>query len=76
MAATGKTVRSTVLLPERVHREVQALASANDVSAAWVVRQAILLYLSSRSGQTEVAARSGAGRGDRPASRSAEKSSE
>lgn len=54
VAATGKTVRSTVLLPERVHRQVQALAAANDVSAAWVVRQAVLHYLSSRSGQAEL----------------------
>ena len=52
--ATGKTVRSTVLLPERVHRQVQALAAANDVSSAWVVRQAVLQYLSSRSGQAEL----------------------
>ena len=52
--ATGKTVRSTVLLPERVHRQVQALAAANDVSAAWVVRQAVLQYLSNQSGQAEL----------------------
>lgn len=52
--ASEKTVRSTVLLPERVHRQVQAVAAANDVSAAWVVRQAVLHYLSTRSGQTEL----------------------
>jgi len=52
--AGNKNVRSTVLLPERVHREVQALATANDVSAAWVVRQAVIHYLASRSGQTEL----------------------
>ena len=50
----GKTVRTTVLLPERVHREVQALAAANDVSSAWVVRQAVLHYLSDRKGQAEL----------------------
>lgn len=54
MVSGEKTIRSTVLLPERVHRQVQALAAANDVSAAWVVRQAVLYYLSSRSGQTEL----------------------
>lgn len=54
VAVSGKTVRSTVLLPEGVHRQVQALAAANDVSAAWVVRQAVLQYLSSRSGQAEL----------------------
>jgi predicted transcriptional regulator len=54
VASPGKTVRSTVLLPERVHRQVQALASANDVSAAWVVRQAVVHYLSGRAGQAEL----------------------
>jgi predicted transcriptional regulator len=52
--ATGKTVRSTVLLPERVHRQVQAVAAANDVSTAWVIRQAVLQYLSTRNGQSEL----------------------
>lgn len=54
MPSPKKTVRSTVLLPERVHREVQALAAANDVSAAWIVRQAVIHYLTSRAGQTEL----------------------
>ncbi|WP_374423215.1 ribbon-helix-helix protein, CopG family [Paracoccus sp. (in: a-proteobacteria)] len=52
--AAGKTIRSTVLLPEAVHRQVQAIAAANDVSAAWVIRQAILHYLSTRTGQVEL----------------------
>ena len=52
--AANKTVRSTVLLPERVHREVQAVAAANDVSSAWVIRQAVFQYLSSRTGQVEL----------------------
>lgn len=52
--ATGKTVRSTVLLPETVHRQVQAVAAANDVSSAWVIRQAVLHYLSTRTGQAEL----------------------
>lgn len=52
--ATDKTVRSTVLLPERVHRQVQAVAAANDVSSAWVIRQAVVHYLSTRSGQSEL----------------------
>lgn len=52
--AISKTVRSTVLLPERVHREVQAVAAANDVSVAWVIRQAVLHYLSTRTGQSEL----------------------
>jgi len=52
--ATGKTVRTTVLLPERVHRQVQAMAAANDVSSAWVIRQAVLHYLSTKAGQSEL----------------------
>lgn len=42
------------MLPERVHRQVQAIAAANDVSAAWVIRQAVLQYLSERNGQVEL----------------------
>jgi hypothetical protein len=52
--ATVKTVRTTVLLPEGVHRQVQALAAANDVSCAWVIRQAVLHYLATKAGQTEL----------------------
>ncbi|WP_390890079.1 ribbon-helix-helix domain-containing protein [Rhizobium leguminosarum] len=52
--ATGKTVRTTVLLPEGVHRQVQSLAAANDVSSAWVIRQAVLHYLATKAGQTEL----------------------
>jgi predicted transcriptional regulator len=52
--ASGKSVRSTVILPEQVHREVKALASANDVSSAWVIRQAVVHYLSTRAGQAEL----------------------
>ena len=50
----GKTVRSTVLLPEPLHRQVQAVAAAHDVSSAWVIRQAVLQYLSTRAGQVEL----------------------
>ncbi|WP_200956568.1 MULTISPECIES: ribbon-helix-helix protein, CopG family [unclassified Sphingomonas] len=52
--AASKTVRSTVLLPEPVHRQVQAVAAAHDVSSAWVIRQAVLQYLSTRAGQSEL----------------------
>lgn len=57
----SETVRTTVLLPERVHREVQALAAANDVSSAWIVRQAVVRYLADRGSQTELPLR-GSGR--------------
>ncbi|MBP2512118.1 hypothetical protein [Sphingomonas sp. PvP018] len=51
--AASKTVRSTVLLPEPVHRQVQAVAAAHDVSSAWVIGQP-LQYLSTRAGQSEL----------------------
>ena len=54
MPTPAKSIRTTVMLPEGVHRQVQALAAANDVSAAWVVRQAVIQYLSGRSGQVEL----------------------
>lgn len=59
MPTSAKSVRTTVMLPERVHRQVQALAAANDVSAAWVIRQAVLQYLSERNGQVELPLGSG-----------------
>lgn len=49
-----KSVRTTVMLPEGLHRQVQALAAANDVSTAWVMRQAVLHYISNREGQPEL----------------------
>lgn len=47
------------MLPERIHRQVAALAAANDVSTAWVVRQAVVLYLSDGKGQAELPLGSG-----------------
>lgn len=54
MADEKKTVRTTVMLPEGIHRQIQALAAANDVSAAWVVRRAVQHWLSTREGQGEL----------------------
>lgn len=51
MAGRGKSVRTSVLLPEETHSRLQDLATANDVSAAWVIRQAILRFLDEHSGQ-------------------------
>ena len=59
MPTSAKSVRTTVMLPERVHRQVRALAAANDVSAAWVIRQAVLQYLSGQNGQVELPLGSG-----------------
>lgn len=60
MLMASETVRTTVLLPERVYREVQALAAASDVSSAWIVRQAVIRYLADRGSQTELPLRGSA----------------
>lgn len=50
-SSAEKTVRTSVILPESAHQQVQALAQANRVSAAWVIRTAIHEFLSERQGQ-------------------------
>jgi hypothetical protein len=45
VAKPNDSVRTSVMLPGRVHRQVAALAAANDVSTAWIVRQAVIRYL-------------------------------
>jgi predicted transcriptional regulator len=42
------------MLPEDVHHQIQALADANHVSAAWIVRAAVLRFLEEYSGQMEL----------------------
>lgn len=54
MSARGKSFRTSVILSEDVHTRIQALANANDVSTAWVIRQAILKFLDDYQGQTEL----------------------
>jgi predicted transcriptional regulator len=49
-----KTVRTSVLLPEDARAQIEALAAANDVSAAWVMRHAILKFLQEHAGQREL----------------------
>ena len=49
-----KSVRTSVILPEDTHTRLQALADANDVSAAWVIRAAVLRFLEEHGGQTEL----------------------
>ena len=45
MPATKKTVRTSVILPQETHARVQALADASRVSAAWVIRAAVIRFL-------------------------------
>ena len=47
-------VRTSVILPEDAHARIQALAVANDVSSAWVIRQAVLKFLDEHGSQTEL----------------------
>lgn len=47
----GRTVRTSVLLPEDSYAQVQALADANSVSSAWVIRHALTMFLSEQEGQ-------------------------
>ncbi|MBS7532376.1 CopG family transcriptional regulator [Ancylobacter sonchi] len=54
MSARGKSIRTSVILPQDAHVRIQGLASANDVSAAWVIRQAVLRFLDDYHGQTEL----------------------
>lgn len=49
-----KVVRTSVILPEEARSRVDALAAANHVSAAWVMRQAILQFLEEHEGQREL----------------------
>ena len=52
--ADRKTIRTSVLLSEGAHLQVQALADANSVSAAWVIRLAIQRFLQEQGGQLEL----------------------
>jgi len=55
MAARRKNViRTSVILPEEARAQIEMLAAANDVSAAWVMRHAILKFLEEHAGQREL----------------------
>ncbi|MFN8992714.1 MAG: CopG family transcriptional regulator [Pseudomonadota bacterium] len=40
-----KRVRTSVILPEEVYEQIVKLSNANDVSVAWVMRQAVVKFL-------------------------------
>jgi len=61
VSGRGKSVRTSVLLPESQYFQLQALATANDVSTSWIVRQAVIRFLSENEGQTELPLRMGKG---------------
>lgn len=54
VAHDRKTVRTSVMLPEDAHLQVLALADANRVSSAWVIRMAVQRFLDENQGQLEL----------------------
>lgn len=44
-ASKQKMVRTSVILPEKYHAQLNKLAEANDVSVAWVIRNALTDFL-------------------------------
>lgn len=63
IAPDRKTVRTSVMLPEDVHFQVQALADANHVSSAWVIRMAVQRFLDEHQGQLQLPLRMSARQG-------------
>ena len=53
-AASKKSVRTSVILPESAHARIQALADANNVSAAWVIRTAVMQFLEEHGDETQL----------------------
>lgn len=53
-AALRKSVRTSVILPEMAHTRIQALADANNVSAAWVIRAAVMQFLDEHGDETQL----------------------
>lgn len=53
-ATAAKPVRTSVMLPQAAHNRIQALADANDVSAAWVIRAAVMRFLDEHEDETQL----------------------
>jgi len=53
-AAIRKSVRTSVILPEAAHTRIHALAEANNVSAAWIIRAAVLRFLDEHGDQAQL----------------------
>jgi predicted transcriptional regulator len=49
-----KSVRTSVLLSPDAYQQVQELAGRNDVSSAWVIRQAVQRFLESYGSQASL----------------------
>ena len=53
-ARQKNTVRTSVILPAQAHARIEALAAANDVSTAWVIRHAVVRFLEEHGDQAEL----------------------
>ena len=51
MGKKARLVRTSVLVPSECYAQIQALADANHVSSAWVIRHALLKFLDEQTGQ-------------------------
>jgi Ribbon-helix-helix protein, copG family len=49
-----KTVRTSVIVPADLYQRVQQLAASNDVSAAWIVRHALIEFLAGHGGEQAI----------------------
>jgi predicted transcriptional regulator len=54
MPSPRRSIRTSVLLPEDAYARIQALADANDVSAAWVIRAAVEKFLEEHGRETQL----------------------
>jgi hypothetical protein len=63
VAPDRKTVRTSVILPEDTHLQVQAFADANHVSSAWIIRMALQRFLDEHQGQLALPLRHAARKG-------------
>lgn len=59
------TIRTSVLLPRDACTRIGELAAANDVSAAWIMRRAILKFLDDHEASRELPLRPAAARTER-----------
>lgn len=51
MGKKARSVRTSVMVPVECYAQIQALADANQVSSAWVIRHALLKFLNEQTGQ-------------------------
>lgn len=63
-AARAKMVRTSVILPAAVLLEINTIAQDNDVSAAWVMRHALINFVKTRSGKIPLPLIAGMGHGE------------